>query len=418
MTEEYISTATILDAFRRDLEAKKLTTKTIDKHMINAENFYEFIEDDQMEPPHYYDVLILSFLGDYYIRKYLFSAKSDVGPYLATFKKLANTLSNHNWISSEEKTAIKDLCKEKAFFMHRFDTFQTTRDFLDWTFKNDPHLYHQPTMNHKNNHEAASALDVDDLLVAPLKTIEFDQPPFFDMFNAFLNVLSQKQRHKVTNGTQHLTRAFWKDFDDMNDFNFFKKPTLNQRDIPCFHLLYTFAEAGDFFIIDGNNLIPTDFVTDYLNAEIEAQVAYVMEVFWHGVDWRLLDDHNGKHLLDALQVDRNNFAEILSTFPPGEAITADQPLFKPLFGYTSHLRPTLDSFFLDVLPAFEPFGLLKLDYHYFSPVNTVTFKELSAITVTPLGHIFFSIFKDMADAFDDDDDDDEDDFFRLILDSL
>lgn len=412
MTEDNISTATILDAFKQDLEAKKLTTKTIDKHMINAENFYDFIEDEQMEPPHYYDVLILSFLGDYYIRKYLFSTKSDVGPYLATFKKLADTLSNRNWISPEEKTAIKDLCKEKAFFMHRFDTFQTTRDFLDWSFENDPHLYHQPTTN---NHEASSTLDVDDLLVAPLKTIDFDQPPFFDMFNAFLKVLSQKQRHKVTSGTQHLTRAFWKDFDDMNDLNLFEKPTLNQRDIPSFHLLYALAEAGDFFIIDGNHLIPTDFVTDYLNAEIEAQVAYVMEVFWHGVDWRLLDVRNGEHLLGWLQVDQINFAEILSAFPPGETIKADHPLFKPLLGYTSHLRPTLDSFFLDVLPAFEPFGLVKLDYHDYTPVNQLSFKELSAITVTPLGHVCFTIFKDMADAFDDDD---EDDFFRLILDSL
>ncbi|GEM05804.1 hypothetical protein HMI01_27920 [Halolactibacillus miurensis] len=414
MTEENISTDVILSAFKQDLEAKKLTTKTIDKHMINAENFYDFIEDEQMEPPHYYDALILSFLGDYYIRKYLFSSKSDVGPYLATFKKLADTLSKRNWISPEENIAIKDLCKEKAFFMHRFDTYETTTDFLDWTFENDPNVYHQTT-THTINREASSGLDVDDLLVAPLKTIDFDQPPFFDMFNVFLKNLDQKQRHKVTNGTQHLTRAFWKEFDETNGLNLFTKPTLNQRDIPPFHLLYVFAEAGDFFIIDGNFLIPTDFVTDYLNAEIEAQVAYVMEVFWHGVDWRLLDVANGEHLLGCLQVDQINFADILSAFPPGEAIKADHPLFKPLLDYTSHLRPTLDSFFLDVLPAFEPFGLVKLDYNNYTPVNPVSFKELSAITVTPLGHVFFSIFKDMADAFDDDD---ENDFFRLILDSL
>lgn len=172
--------------------------------------------------------------------------------------------------------------------------------------------------------------------------------------------------------------------------------------------------AGDFFIIDGNYLIPTDFVSDYLNAEIKAQVAYVMEVFWHDVDWKLLDVRIGTHILERLQVDRNEFANILSAFPQDEAVTADDPLLKPLFIYTSHLRPTLDIFFLDVLPAFEPFGLIKLDYHYYTPVNPVSFKELSAITVTPLGHVFFSIFKDMGDPFDDDDDD----FFRLILDSL
>lgn len=413
MTEEYISTATILNAFKQDLETKKLTTKTIDKHMINAENFYEFIEYEQMEPPHYYDALILSFLGDYYIRKYLFSAKSDVGPYLATFKKLADTLSKRNWISLEEKIDIKDLCKEKAFFMHRFDTFQTTRDFLDWTLENDPNVYHQTTTTHTNNREASSGLDVDDLLVAPLKAIDFDQPPFFDMFNAFLKILDQKQRHKVTNGTQHLTRAFWKDFDEMNDLNLFTKPNLNQQDIPLFHLLYAFGVAGDFFIIDGNHLVPTGFVTDYLNAEMEAQVAYVMDVFWHDVDWRLLDVARGEHILGWLQVDQINFADILSAFPPGEVIKEGHPLVKPLLSYTSHLSPPLDIFFLDVLPAFEAFGLIKVTFNY---DNQFSFKQFSSITVTTLGHVFFSIFKDMADAFDDDDDDD--DFFRLILDSL
>lgn len=414
MTEENISTDIILSAFKQDLEAKNLTTKTIDKHMVNLENFFDFIEDEQMEPPHDYDELILSFLGDYYIRKYLYSSKSDVASYLATFKKLADTLSKRNWITPEEKTDVKDLCKEKAFFMHRFDTFETTNDFFDWTLDNHPNVYHQRLAD---NIEHSGVLDVDDLLVAPLKTIDFDRPKFLDMFHTFLKALNQQKRYKVTNGTQHLTRTFWKDFDVTNGFGLFTKPTLNQRDIPQFHLLYAFAEAGDFFIIDGNYLIPTDFVMDYLHAETEAQVAYVMEVFWHGFDWQLLDVSNGTHLLGELQSARNEFAHILSTFPPGESIKADHPLFKPLLGYTSHLRPTLDSFFLDVLPAFEPFGLVKLDYHYYTPVKPLSFKELSAITVTPLGHVFFSIFKDMDNTLPDEDEDD-DAFFRAILDSL
>lgn len=124
MTKENISTDVILSTFKQYLEAKNLTTKTIDKHMTNAENFYEFIKDEHMEPPHDYDALMLAFLGDYYIRKYLYGSKSHVGPYLATFKKLADTLSRNNWITPEEKTDIKDLCKEKAFFMHRFDMKQ------------------------------------------------------------------------------------------------------------------------------------------------------------------------------------------------------------------------------------------------------------------------------------------------------
>lgn len=104
---------------------------------------------------------------------------------------------------------------------------------------NHPDAFHQKTVNHPGNHEASRGLDVDNILVAPLKTIEFDLPQFLEMFHNFLNTLSQQKRYKVTNGTQHLTRAFWKAFDEANGLNLFEKPTLNQRDIAQFHLLYS-----------------------------------------------------------------------------------------------------------------------------------------------------------------------------------
>ena len=103
----------ILD-FKKLLKKAKLTTKTINNHVLNIDFFandfllrYEIIElKDGI-------IHIDTFLGDYYIRKTMWSSKSATNLYVASFKKFYTMLYEKDIITLKELNELKDLIKEE-----------------------------------------------------------------------------------------------------------------------------------------------------------------------------------------------------------------------------------------------------------------------------------------------------------------
>jgi hypothetical protein len=69
----------IIDDFRKYLESKKLSEKTIDKHVYNVE-FYinDFLLYEEPLKPHEGVNTIDSFLGYWFIRKALWASKTSI----------------------------------------------------------------------------------------------------------------------------------------------------------------------------------------------------------------------------------------------------------------------------------------------------------------------------------------------------
>lgn len=115
----------LLKEFELWLETKKLSPKTLKKHVNNIDFFvnnylvhYEPIkaEDGAVE--------IGGFLGDYFIRKALWSTKNSIIEYISSFRKFYTFMVEVNKTSEDDLIDMKEIIKEE-----REDWFDSLQEF-------------------------------------------------------------------------------------------------------------------------------------------------------------------------------------------------------------------------------------------------------------------------------------------------
>ncbi len=115
----------LLKEFELWLQPKKLSDKTIHKHINNIDFFinnylvhYEIIkaEDGATE--------IGGFLGDYFIRKSMWSTKNSIMGYIASFRKFYTFMVKVNKTSMDDLIEMKEIIKEE-----REEWFDSLQEF-------------------------------------------------------------------------------------------------------------------------------------------------------------------------------------------------------------------------------------------------------------------------------------------------
>ncbi len=106
--------ARYLEEFRQSLEASGLSTKTIARHVDNAD-FYinEFLLRYEPTPAQEGIIDISSFLGDFFIRKCLWSTPTSIKQNAASLKKFYKFLLAKELIGAEDYRDLLDIIKEE-----------------------------------------------------------------------------------------------------------------------------------------------------------------------------------------------------------------------------------------------------------------------------------------------------------------
>ncbi len=103
----------LLSEFQQSLTDKKLSTKTIDKHVLNVD-FYinQFLLRDVLVEAKDGVPFIGEFLGYWFIRKAMWSSVAQINENIASFKKFYTFLYERGDIDKETLDDLKDTIKE------------------------------------------------------------------------------------------------------------------------------------------------------------------------------------------------------------------------------------------------------------------------------------------------------------------
>lgn len=103
----------ILDGFKKYLNSRKLSGKTIDKHVANVE-FYinDFLLYEEPLRPHEGVNNLNYFLGFWFIRKALWASATSIKENIASLKHFYTFLNKIGEVSSEELCDMKQDIKE------------------------------------------------------------------------------------------------------------------------------------------------------------------------------------------------------------------------------------------------------------------------------------------------------------------
>lgn len=100
----------LLELFEADLKSAGLSDKTINSHLSNV-YFYinEYLLREEARHMESGVISISSFLGDYYIRKCMWSTPANIKTTAASIKKFYKCMVEHSKISQQQ---YEDLCRE------------------------------------------------------------------------------------------------------------------------------------------------------------------------------------------------------------------------------------------------------------------------------------------------------------------
>jgi len=117
---------TILEQFEKYLQEQGLSDKTVNKHLSNLD-FYandylinycsEEFEDNKFFVPTIIDGVFFSciddFLGDFFIRKCMWSSENTIKENITSFRKFYTFLEKEGKIDKEDLDELKELIKEQ-----------------------------------------------------------------------------------------------------------------------------------------------------------------------------------------------------------------------------------------------------------------------------------------------------------------
>jgi len=103
----------LLDKFKKWLQAKGLSNKTVEKHVENID-FYinEYLTYYGIQEPEEDLYEISAFLGDWFIRKAMWASKTAIKDYCAGFKKFYKFMEEKGRITEEDYKEICEIIKE------------------------------------------------------------------------------------------------------------------------------------------------------------------------------------------------------------------------------------------------------------------------------------------------------------------
>lgn len=103
-----------INEFEEWLNQKKLTPRTINKHLCNIDLFinsyltyYEVIKMEEGV------IFVCDFLGDWFIRKCAWSSANSIKEMAASIKKFYQCMSEKNYIAKEKYQWLTEVLKEK-----------------------------------------------------------------------------------------------------------------------------------------------------------------------------------------------------------------------------------------------------------------------------------------------------------------
>jgi hypothetical protein len=116
----------LLEKFRNYLERKKYSKKTVEKHLTNI-NFYinEFLLYEEIITPQEGIYHVNRFLGDWFIRKALWSSKNYIKQYITSLKHFYTFLTQlgevEDWALDELKKEIREHKDDWLATMQKYD---------------------------------------------------------------------------------------------------------------------------------------------------------------------------------------------------------------------------------------------------------------------------------------------------------
>lgn len=128
-----------LEIFEQWLKKKGLGTKTINNHLANADlyinNFLIYYEAVKMEDGWHE---INSFLGDWFIRKCMWSTEYSVKTTATSIKKFYQCMCESNFIKKEDYEELSTIIKQNMDIwiqeVNDYNNFDEFNDEEDWNF--------------------------------------------------------------------------------------------------------------------------------------------------------------------------------------------------------------------------------------------------------------------------------------------
>ncbi|MBI4744393.1 MAG: hypothetical protein HY776_06205 [Actinobacteria bacterium] len=135
--KQWKSSKIIFDHFYEYLKNKGLKENVAGKRTDMAAYFimnYVFVYEDLMNILEVSDDTIRKFLGNWYIRKIMNPNTSTIKSFLRSISEFFTFLKNEGFITNEDLSEIKDVCKDTAWFETRLKTYFEAEDdeFQEW----------------------------------------------------------------------------------------------------------------------------------------------------------------------------------------------------------------------------------------------------------------------------------------------
>ena len=127
----------IFDHFYEYLKNKGLKESTAGKRAELAAYFvmdYLFVYDDALSILEVSGDTIRTFLGNWYIRKFMNPRKSEIKNFLRAISDFFTFIRNEGFITDEDLKEIKEVCKDTAWFEMRLETYFSADEdeFYEW----------------------------------------------------------------------------------------------------------------------------------------------------------------------------------------------------------------------------------------------------------------------------------------------
>lgn len=119
------------------MKNKGLKESTAGKRTEKAAFFimnYLFVYDDAMSILEFSGDTVRTFLGNWYIRKFINPSIVGIRSYLRAISDFFTFLREGDFIFKEQLSEIKEVCKDKAWFEMRLKTYFNAKrdDFYEW----------------------------------------------------------------------------------------------------------------------------------------------------------------------------------------------------------------------------------------------------------------------------------------------
>ncbi|WP_246358797.1 SEC-C metal-binding domain-containing protein [Paenibacillus phytorum] len=367
-------------------EEGKLKADTIDKHMdrmqfMTTEYFVRYtLGYEQLQSE-----MIVDFLGRFYISNILNSSKSDISAYLPSIKKWVQFLLQSEKISAKQCAEVLDVCKNKEFFLERFEQYMEANSDLaleNWHNSNDIKAY----LALQASESAPIVVEMRPILVdKSLLEQWMDEktalPQIVADFQMFLASLQDAKSLKLTPARQHLPRNFWKELDEKLGWELFRKPTLNQDQVPLFQFFFYAAEHLGLISESKKQCVVTNQAASYLALTDKEQGIVLLDSLWNKVEWGQLQEANEGGYPEWVQDSREAIASVLASWPVDQAQNVED-----------EWKRTTDVFLHSVVAVLERFELVSAKFRPESEIKYAFQRTPLIMTVKDSGMRVFRYF--------------------------